>query len=674
MLTRLKNKKTLREYAQYLTDNHYENFLLESKEEQLILSNIENVPMFTLKKLTFELTFDEPSSDLNDVFNHVVPDEKIPYICYTQGDEFFAKIYEKAVFYEEWLKMKEKPSPNKEVFFRIQSNEENFICWNNEKVTFSFELSEITTLGSIDLIMEKIKTELIHCVRNAKLAEQLKGSVPKIVYLGGRFTLSFTLEPAIFSAYVTNDPIAQKYLFFDEYQKFQPYEIKTTKNVNTILTKKYIIVFFDILEPKGTLISWEKVSLKRSYGNTEGNPLTSVKLTITSDSDNKNINVRILKVSSLDHIKIISQYFIALLDRLKSQRENIIKQYETVGLVLPAFSKKALSQTTSLSKLQKLQDMDPPLFKNYARTCQKSKQPIGIKGSSAKVDRYLDQYQNYFQNKDGPFKLNYSYGAKTKDEVQGDNWYVCVPPHKGTDRIYPYLIDTDDPQRPFIPCCGKGDDNTKLKEWLQKGKREKKVPTSSIMQPDKILRDGVKGTLPLGIKEAWADTGDNAHLRLGVKKGPKSFISCLSLALNRSISHIQNSLVGEIKTFRTQETFGYTPVRLGEIIQNEHEYVDPGLFLGAAQNVLGVRVFLYAITEKFPKGDIAHPRTAFAYLPPLETFNRSVVIIIQQDTKPPQCELIISQAGQKLFKPGDPLVKTCKTILLRASRVYMLHR
>ena len=63
MLTRLKNKKTLREYAQYLTDNHYENFLLESKEEQLILSNIENVPMFTLKKLTFELTFDEPSSD-----------------------------------------------------------------------------------------------------------------------------------------------------------------------------------------------------------------------------------------------------------------------------------------------------------------------------------------------------------------------------------------------------------------------------------------------------------------------------------------------------------------------------------------------------------------------------------------------------------------------------------
>ena len=216
-MTRLENIKTLQKYAQHLTSNKYSSFLPDITGE-IYWSDIKNKisPPFHLEKLEFELIFDGKSSDLKDVFNQVEPDEHIPYGVYTQGDEFFAKIYEKAVFFEEWLKIKEKSPPNKEeIFFRIQSNEKSFICWTCKKITFSFVLSEAITLDNITSLMNQFKTMFIKCVKNNKVAAKISDSNPKIVSLAGRFSvLDFILEPEIFSAYVTNDVLAQKYLFF----------------------------------------------------------------------------------------------------------------------------------------------------------------------------------------------------------------------------------------------------------------------------------------------------------------------------------------------------------------------------------------------------------------------------------------------------------------------------
>jgi len=76
------------------------------------------------------------------------------------------------------------------------------------------------------------------------------------------------------------------------------------------------------------------------------------------------------------------------------------------------------------------------------------------------------------------------------------------------------------------------------------------------------------------------------------------------------------------------------------------------------------------VSKKYPKGDIARPRTAFAYLSPLGTYTRSVVIVIQQDIHTPQCELIIRKGtNQKMYIQDDPLSTICKAILLRSSQV-----
>ena len=189
---------------------------------------------------------------------------------------------------------------------------------------------------------------------------------------------------------------------------------------------------------------------------------------------------------------------------------------------------------------------------------------------------------------------------------------------------------------------------------------------------DKILKKGAKGKLPLAIQNAWNDE-DNSYIRIGVEKTPKSFFLCLSLALNEEVSVIQNKIIEGIKTDCTQETFGYTSSQLEKIIKTE--YINPKLFLGIAQNVMNVQIFLYAITKKFPKGDIVYPRTAFAYLTPLESFNRSIVIVIQEDIKIPQCELIIrtGKKEQKVFLPDDSLVTTCKNIVIRSSRVFRVN-
>ncbi len=47
-----------------------------------------------------------------------------------------------------------------------------------------------------------------------------------------------------------------------------------------------------------------------------------------------------------------------------------------------------------------------------------------------------------------------------------------------------------------------------------------------------------------------------------------------------------------------------------------------------------------------------------------------MVIVVHEDVNPPQCELIVKSTLQKVFFPDDPLVRTCKTILIRSSQVF----
>ena len=198
--------------------------------------------------------------------------------------------------------------------------------------------------------------------------------------------------------------------FFDEYPLKDPFDL-ILKKIHTIHTKKNITVFFDILTPKGTLISQE--SIRRSYTASMANPLTSVRLTITSDRTSKQINVRVFKVSSIDNINTISRCFTRLIERLKTQREDIITRYKKIGLVLPVLKEEKMLLPLKHKPLWKLQRMDKLLFiNNYSRICQQSKQPTGIEGED-ETNKYLTEHHKFIQNKEPPFKLKYSYGAET---------------------------------------------------------------------------------------------------------------------------------------------------------------------------------------------------------------------------------------------------------------------
>ena len=674
--TRQKNIETIINFSRYLEAHGSKSFLPDITDK-VDLPSV--APDFDLDILKFEISLDGQGYELKDVFNNVVPNEQTPYIFLIQGGNFFAKIYEQSEFPKEWL----HPSTKTEgIFFRLQTSKEkdfNEIIWSREFViTFNFKLSNITSLDKIPNLVNENKTYLTTLIKNTKLEIQLKNSQYKLVSLGGRFVVpDFKLEPKIFSAYVTNDSVAQKYLFFDEYQKTDGFNI--TKTINTIHTKKYISVFFDLLEP-GKLVSSTQQS-RRTYSAIDANPLTAVKLTITSDGPNT--NVRILNVSSLKNITTVSKYFVGLINTLKYKRNGIINRYKKVGLDLPVARIQSPEKfPKKIRRLDELKKIDPMLFgSGYSRKCQSPlNQPIGIVGND-NVDRYLTEHKQYFGTKKGDFKVKYSYGATTADDVRGDTWYVCVPPQDPSNpKIFPYLLEAKhdatgkglldlDPNRPFVPCCSI--ENTKLKKWGEgkEGKEEKKKEGSvAITQPDKTLRENIKGYIPLALKEAWNDT-DDIYLRLGVKKDPNSFIRCLSLALKDNLVNIQTKLADGIKTCRTQETFGYSTDQL-EVSIRDNKFIDPTLFLGVAQTTLNIQIFLYVVSKKYPKGDIARPRTAFAYLTPLETYTHSVVIVIQQNIQPPQCELIIRKdTNQTVFNQDDPLVGICNTIQSRSSQV-----
>ena len=326
-------------------------------------------------------------------------------------------------------------------------------------------------------------------------------------------------------------------------------------------------------------------------------------------------------------------------------------------------------------RLDELKKIDPKLFgRGYSRKCQATlNQPIGIVGSD-NVDRYLAEHKQYLGSTPETFKVKYSYGASSAVDVIGDTWYVCVPPQDpSTPKIYPYLLEAKhdatgsglldlDPDRPFVPCCST--ESKKLDKWKKGSPEEKEEPASalSVIQPDKILRENIKGYIPLEFKEAWNDT-DDVYLRRGVKKEMNSFVRCLSAALKEDLINIQT------KTRRTQETFGYSTSQLEDIVRNDG-YIDPTLFLGIAQTALNIQIFLYEVTKNYPKGDIARPRTAFAYLPPLETYTQSVIIVIQKNVQPPQCELIIRKdTNQAVFNRSDPIFTRCDAIRTRSSQV-----
>lgn len=679
--TRQKNIESIKNFSQYIKSRGFKSFLPDITD-RIDLPSV--TPNFDLDSLKFEITLDGGAYEIKDVFNNVVPNEQTPYIFLIQDGIFFAKIYEHSKFPKEWLRSNTKTSSKTEgIFFRLQTSKEksfNEIVWSRESViTFNFELSSITSLDKIHALIEKTKTYLTTLVKTPKVKIQLEEAQYKIISLGGRFVVQdFKLEPEIFSAYVTNDPVAQKYLFFDEYKKTDLFYI--SKKINTIHTKKYISVFFDLLKSKGKLISSSHHS-RRTYGVDDSNPLTAVKLTITPNDPNT--NVRILNVSSLENITTISKYFVGLMNALKYKRKNIIGRYKKVGLDLPVDRiQKPEPSPKKTRRLDELKKIDSKLFgRGYSRKCQATlNQPIGIVGSD-NVDRYLAEHKQYFGSKPETFKVKYSYGAATADDVIGDTWYVCVPPQNpSTPKIFPYLLEAKhdatgsglldlDPNRPFVPCCGT--ESKKMEKW-KKGKpeEEKREPSSvlSIIQPDKTLRENIKGYIPLEFKEAWNDT-DDIYLRRGVKKKMNSFIRCLSVALKDDLINIQTKLADGIKTRRTQETFGYSTSQLEDIVQN-NKYIDPALFLGIAQTTLNIQIFLYEVTKNYPKGDIARPRTAFAYLPPLETYTQSVIIVIQQNVQPPQCELIIRKdTNQAVFNRSDPIFTRCDAIRTRSSQV-----
>ena len=540
--TRQKNIETLINYSEYLKLNNFKSFLPDLTY-RVDLPPV--APDFDLDSLKFELSLGREGYELKDVFNDLVPNEQTPYIFIIQGGEFFAKIYEQAKFPQDWVYPSSKPSSETEgIFFRLKTSKEkgfNEIVWNQEFViTFNFKLASITPLNEIPDIIDKNKTYLTELVKNTKLGVQIKESQYKLVSLGGRFIVrDFDLEPKIFSSYVTNDPIAQKYLFFDEYQKSEPFKI--TNKINTIHTKKYISVFFDLIETKGKLLSTFRQG-RQTYGSADLNPLTAVKLAITADGPNT--NVRILNVSSLKNITTISKYFVGLINALKYKRNGIINRYAQVGLVLPAQRVKPPEKLPGKTRrLNELKKIDPKLFgSGYARKCQAPvNQPIGIVGSD-NVVRYLTEHAGSSEPEKGSLKVKYSYGAATADEVEGDTWYVCIPPQDPSNpKIYPYLLEAKrdasglglldlDPNRPFVPCCSI--EPTKLKRWEAEEKKEEKegpAPLLSVTRPDKILKEDVKGYLPLALKEAWNDK-DDTYLRYGVKKDAKSFIRCLSLS------------------------------------------------------------------------------------------------------------------------------------------------
>jgi Family of unknown function (DUF5757) len=319
----------------------------------------------------------------------------------------------------------------------------------------------------------------------------------------------------------------------------------------------------------------------------------------------------------------------------------IIREFSQYGIYIDA-------QYDEETKSKTFLQANPILFGgDYSRRCQKDFKPTVVSS-----ERALDLQQM------GKQVIRF---PKDNDaHVAEPQYYTCENP----DIPYIGLIVNPDVELGFQPCCFKRDQSNqkKFKAYYEPASvpedevenkdytlaTDKLVPKNNIaFIPEKTR--GVTNMLSTLVRYS----GENI-MRMGVERGPNSFLDCVCLAMGKTVDRYQ-LLKNTTPSIMAQETHDLTDAERQSFI-NSQEFLDPRKTIRLLEHVFDCNIFVFIRDNDHVYGDLMEPDYVNGYVQWEIMQNRPTVLVFmhygaesekRETEKYPQCELLLRNQAQE---------------------------
>jgi hypothetical protein len=691
--------------------------------QPIVYSNIE----LTSVTVTYDLSY--PFNPLPDFFNSSVTSYVVPFIQYNikklkgletedAGARYYkiykGKTYETQPLYGNIVVPSSSAPKEQTIYLHIWSGGDE-TAHEGKKEGF------LVTTISYSTITKMVHVEInspYDEIRPSHMVDRFHQAIPllpkptesqiKESKIKGNFMLyQVDLFEHILAHMIFLDPLFQNYLYIDEAQKI--FAEKDTLNINY------------------------KGAISEGGENTEGKAIkAAVSASIKQDIIPKNTQISIMEANGTvtkrqfeqDILVVrvnmtkasnrkVAEQFVNILARLfRIYINKLMTTYKSIVDMVPEYALVVQQKQTDLQKIQvpqtvvngqiiveadsederritALQRAAPDIFvKNYARNCQKPRQPLPIRSEEAPIWR-----EKYVRNKSGQFEQRQVF---TFPPNNPSNLFVC-PGDK-----YPYagvtsnVILTNSHQYPLIPCCfGSNQTENPSSEFYRyysgipaeqivREKFERGVGKSSHrMKTDRVLTSGrfgfVNTLVSTFVKKYSNESG--VISRYGVERDTNSFIHCVATAMSdpnyqaasdkkKYVKDLRAKLSAAIKPeLLKQELYDMNNEEITNILNDDSVFFDPLIFYRAIETVYNCTVYIFAHKDKDEDTTVQLsllqlPRhTQFHVHPP--TSGKPVILVLRHrgaksdGLKYPQCELIVDEriSGQIIGRFDDSMNK-----------------
>ena len=658
--------------------------------------NPSDSPVFILKRAMFRTEIDMQGQNVCDAFNDIKPTKKVPYV-FVQGPKevFFAKLYLSTGVPLQITEMDPNVDFEAGLFFRIvDPNKKNEYL--EAKCTTDPDFPFRATLSCQLKNLESLPEAAVDVIKKSIFALFPNGTPPfregrtELVSVGGQFTLPFRVDRIALIHFIGTDDIGKRYLFFDFSRGYNP----------EVPLKLFFDEFYGEFSKFGASgLVRPTIYLTRGLSAEDPDPATTILLSVTFEPGQTVIGLRRAQTrKSAEKVKRVLWALFSRVDAHAQEMDPTLRRLlrDKLSLDPKEREEKEEAGPEKVTRVALLQQARPDLFGTkvgpglkYAQQCQSGFQPLLREGDAA-----LQAHKAIYGELTDSQVMEYPRASK--------DFYVCIPQDdrdtsEEKRNIFPGLKVNSNLMRPhdsphLLPCCFKKDqsksenrplyrythgqelDDEKGQKLRWKGEetteRKIELSTQGFAPADKVLNPEMLGHLPLNIAQAWPN-GSGCY-RQGVTRSGQSFLACLAQGVSLDVKTVSDRLVEAVRVGGFENTFGYTPAELGRILTGSN-YVEPRLFVGAAQVAFSRYIFLYAVSAGFPKGNVCFPRAAFAYQYPYsqDPPTRGLVILLQQlpsKENPWQCEIVVCGDQRSTVLPSV-VFKACTDIERRALQV-----
>ena len=621
-----------------LYESQFNKILKEEKDElqslKLFEKKVKSVKIqlkrseFITDSVNIDVDLNEHSYTILQLFDYMKTSIYLPFIKCNINNHMITKINSTFPILDEWINIK---VPINQIFFVYQESpkfsmtNESHLNKINEFYTKAVFTTPTSFATEISLKHNMTQNDVLQMILTQFDIELSVKSVEQNA-VGGHFTINdLLIDRNVFSYLIIDNEIAKNVFFINE-----------SRNIVTVKKLFYLIYHVDDKETSNVILI----------------PL-----------EKEGINVRLTKIRNTTEIELFIKKIMTVCQLYVDEFKNIVNAYNKycvfkTSVKFPLIKQKEKSKRTKkLSRLEKLQDIDPVMFgSSYNRLCQgSSKQPRTISKNEA---------EQLEEDKVMEFPLN------------SGIFYTCEPidvKPNAKPHIYPGLrlnSSSDLEYRkshPFVPCCypaPQKDKSSGYMKWYneQMGKKIVKEVNikilENILNPQVILDVNRLGKLPWIIEKIFEYSNIKSVdvLRLGVVSSGDSILHCLEYAVNteeyselsvdekiKYISDIRKKLISKPVQLLKQSFYAFSIEDIQEYILNS-DFLDPNIMIPLLEYVYQTNIFI--ITDD----DIQIPQNKHGFIVSPKYHNRTIFIQSKTVENKQQCEILVKNKNAFFIK------------------------